>query len=342
MTNSTSEIKVSISVFGKCATTALGSEAVVEYLGDILDRFKITPIGSADATHFISIDHDLKAFNRSRKIPINRRMLIIYEPEAVNPSQHKPKIRAKYGRIVIGSPLQMQSASEILIHHGYLNEDFMETWKAHKDSIRTDTVGVVNENKFSFVRGNNYKLRLTAIRGICESGKRVNLAGKNWDASRSWHLKRQINALYLCLRLGGRLDLSNWHFSFNHQNLHLSGWVHSDVSFLAKNEFALVIENDSNYVSEKLFNSLLAGCLPIYVGPSLDIFGIPTDLAIAVDRESKNFSQAIATLTPDQKKTIKQKGEDFLKSQIDLGSRWNSSSTKARIQEATIKFLRST
>ena len=44
----------------------------------------------------------------------------------------------------------------------------------------------------------------------------------------------------------------------------------------------LVIENEKTYLSEKLFNALLAGCIPIYIGPELTKFKLPRGIAIEI------------------------------------------------------------
>jgi hypothetical protein len=41
-----------------------------------------------------------------------------------------------------------------------------------------------------------------------------------------------------------------------------------------------VIENSAEYMSEKLMEALFAGCIPIYVGPDPQEYGIPSNLVI--------------------------------------------------------------
>ena len=45
-------------------------------------------------------------------------------------------------------------------------------------------------------------------------------------------------------------------------------------------KFALVIENELSYMSEKLFDAFFAGCIPIYIGPDIAHYGIPKGLVI--------------------------------------------------------------
>jgi hypothetical protein len=43
---------------------------------------------------------------------------------------------------------------------------------------------------------------------------------------------------------------------------------------LSRYKYAIVIENSADFVSEKLFDCVSAGCLVLYVGPNLDEFNI--------------------------------------------------------------------
>jgi hypothetical protein len=67
----------------------------------------------------------------------------------------------------------------------------------------------------------------------------------------------------------------------------------SKQEILRKYKSALVIENDRTYMSEKLFDALIAGCIPIYVGPSVADYGIPADLVIEVEPTVMSVSSGI-------------------------------------------------
>ena len=56
---------------------------------------------------------------------------------------------------------------------------------------------------------------------------------------------------------------------------------------------AIVIENSQEYMSEKFFDALFSGCIPVYVGPNLEAFGIPSNLYIQADANSSSLSLAM-------------------------------------------------
>jgi hypothetical protein len=89
----------------------------------------------------------------------------------------------------------------------------------------------------------------------------------------------------------------------------LVGWFKSPLSFkgtsddklttLAAYKYSLVIENSVEYMSEKLFDSLFAGTLPIYVGPNPVEFGMPDFVAVHASPDIDSIMKAI-----DQARTI--------------------------------------
>jgi hypothetical protein len=67
------------------------------------------------------------------------------------------------------------------------------------------------------------------------------------------------------------------------------------MELLGKTKYSLVIENSANYVSEKLFEAAVTGNVSIYVGPPLELFGIPK-IAIQVQPNVESICKAIRTI----------------------------------------------
>jgi hypothetical protein len=53
------------------------------------------------------------------------------------------------------------------------------------------------------------------------------------------------------------------------------GEVEDKRMVISMYKYCLVIENSSEYLSEKIFDALLSGCIPIYIGPELISYEIP-------------------------------------------------------------------
>jgi hypothetical protein len=83
---------------------------------------------------------------------------------------------------------------------------------------------------------------------------------------------------------------------------------------LLNSRYHLIVENSTTTITEKLFDAVWAGCIPIYVGPSLTEFKLPNNLAIEVDSEDimHNFHQITSSNNDEAK--ILQTGNAFIKS----------------------------
>ena len=74
-----------------------------------------------------------------------------------------------------------------------------------------------------------------------------------------------------------KIRISGLKYFFRYNSNYL-GEVGDKRAVMVKYKYCLVIENSSEYLSEKLFDALLSGCIPIYVGPDLTKYEIPTNL----------------------------------------------------------------
>jgi hypothetical protein len=232
-------------------------------------------------------------FNRGRRI------LVVLEPRVVNPLLHKIWFRKLFGRVAVISRDQVILGNEEVLRFGTLvDRETTQAECAHSEQVpREDsTVALVNENKFSFVSGSLYKYRSEAIKSISNSSSTLKLAGKNWDKRMGWHFLTQAKCLLITLIAGVLPDLNQFQLPLSKLTLsqiHYAGRVESSVNFMRTAKYALVIENDASYVSEKLFNAILAGCVPIYVGPDLARHGIPVDVAIPYNGNASGLGEFI-------------------------------------------------
>jgi hypothetical protein len=62
---------------------------------------------------------------------------------------------------------------------------------------------------------------------------------------------------------------------------------------LSKYRYSVVIENSQEFLSEKLIDCILAGTIPIYVGPPTHPFGIPQDLIFSAEPNLESISNAL-------------------------------------------------
>jgi hypothetical protein len=335
---------VGISLWGKCLLDhdPNGDWPLVSLIRE--KGVSILPLNDPGVTHYVAMDHSvshLKAI--SKRIPVERRLLIALEPKAIIPSQYSRRVAREYKSVFVNSPIQALSLDNAkLMTLGSL-PSLSEVNKAILENLRSTrepgSLGIINENKYSFVKGNLYKTRRSLVELIANSGIRVDLAGSGWQEGVVPTLRKQFLAFASATMQRAHVDLSNFQSPLaSNPNLALHGRVPSAVEFLRDFEFALVVENDPDYISEKLFNAILAGCVPLYVGPPLAVFSLPADLAVPISANSRNISDVVRALTQPDKDRIREVGTEWLEERAGDGV-WSNYNHLEGISKAIASFL---
>lgn len=265
-----------------------------------------------------SYRHAIKYFGKS--LPVEKRTLIRVEPIVVNPYQYQIGIEEKYGKIVVISPNELKSAKNLYWESGYIDFENLETFPNQSET----GIAIINERKFSFIQGSNYKLRQRVIEEFLRNEQPIKLAGKNWNQTLTWDLKKQVFAALQGLKDNKGIVLSQFQFPLRVKSpwLEYAGRVSSARKFLSQSKFAIVIENDSTYVSEKLLNALIAGCIPLYEGPKLSDYGIPSKVAIEVGTSPAKFLHAVAAYSDCELKEVRETGQEWISS-LEARKRWS-------------------
>lgn len=276
------------------------------------------------ATHFVSVELDTGRLKRVRSVPISKRMLVRVEPRSVHPRQYRNKWANQFGKILVLSPHQKTSDTDEIWMGGHLPT--RAAVLAHVQSSsrieKAEHIGMINENKSSAVKGNLYTLRGNAIRALSKAGFKTDVGGVSWDNSLFWHIMNSIRSVAYAISQGCPPHWSAFRRPLREgPNLRLHGRVDSQIEFLAQYQFALVIENEATYVSEKILNAIMAHSIPIYVGPKLESIGLPGELAL---QASPTPSAILKTLTEfDTKKqtAILESGREWITSDSTI-DRW--------------------
>lgn len=192
------------------------------------------------------------------------RILLRFEPRVVNPFSFLRHNEKKFD-FIVDFGLRSSSALAWPQHPSMLKSNFNET------NLRLQRFVLVNSNKFSSVSGEQYSLR----KKLRLQSKEVDLFGHGWGNIPPLQKFRMLVLGVIFGSLGGALP--NWKA--------VSTWLLNDdvglgalqdkIASMETYSFAIVIENESSYLSEKLFDALAAGCIPVYVGldplpPSLE------------------------------------------------------------------------
>lgn len=236
-------------------------------------------------------------------------ILILWESGVTRPSDSKEEKTKDYNYIFSPSPMWIKGKNVFYFNwpNGIVHTEQIEGDSAHR---RLNRVIMLAGNKISFISGELYSLRRLYLKNNNEI---IDVYGSGWNSNRHV-LKSIFKALvkFLVSKTWSRptLDVNAFLKANNYY-----GSV-CDKSILLKYEFALVIENEATYVSEKLFDAIAFGCIPLYVGPNLEEFGIPMNVAFALNRDPKKSVDLSSLIHSKRKELLKirDNGYHFLRS----------------------------
>jgi hypothetical protein len=195
-----------------------------------------------------------------KKLSIDRKILINWEPQVVEPELYDAKYFTNFGLRLSPSDnwaCKIDGASFPWPQAKIDDPPNYETW-----SLRENKIVIIQANKFSGHKDARYHLRRKVIWKLGIKGL-LDLYGKDWHSNALLNFRWWFaNARRHKFR-----DLS-----FNPVGLSqppkkvYKGEIDSKFATYEKYQTALVIENSLDYVSEKLFDAVSAGCLTVYVG----------------------------------------------------------------------------
>jgi hypothetical protein len=236
-------------------------------------------------------------FARGSEIdPNDFNVLLLHEPRSVTPWQYQKDILSQFQLLIPFSPWR----GEIL---------GTTAWAYHpyKFSNQTDFSGtdrdiwisMINAAKYSSGVTSNYGLRRQVSKILTEQGINFRLYGWDWNSAISDELRRRAFGIRESVLAHEKISwtetLSNLFYKYDsYQN----GIADKSV-ILQRSELTLIIENDCDWITEKLFDAFTFRAVPIYVGPSFEKYlpGLEKCI-IRCEREASAVIERIKGITP--------------------------------------------
>ncbi len=269
-----------------------------------------------DCDYFLSFD---SVSIRSKKTN-TKYILIRSEPSIILPWCYSKKYCAQFDLIIdVGKPQKLG----LNVVHQPQNISII-----YKNKNREENrLVIVNSNLLSFRSGELYSLRRAAIINF----DFIDLYGHGWDISLSSKIKNTSIESYRVVKYPTKLSLRGIKLYF--RNIKWSrGAIENKFEVLSNYKYTLVIENTKGYLSEKLFDALVSGCIPIYVGEDLSLFNIPEGLVIQcqANLDSILYSYEIAKRLDYE--LWRRKCFDWLEN-VDILEQWSYSSFIPNIRD---------
>ena len=238
----------------------------------------------------------------NRGINRNRRTLIVVEPECVDPWPFLNQVRTKYGYIYAKSELWAErlEGNSFRFFNGelsLLDDDFRPDLLESENRMKKFVM--IQANKFSIIRGEQYSLRRDVIREAWKSDGVIDLYGRSWLMDGLSLLRDVISTIFVGVSYAARSrnfklmqvrGLKKMRFKMDER---YRGEPEDLIEVLKQYKYALVIENSLDYVSEKLFNAMAAGCQVLYVGSAISTYGPRPYSVINEKPESKKIVETM-------------------------------------------------
>lgn len=233
---------------------------------------------------------------------------IFMEPPVVLPNLYKalPKITAAFDRVylpnTIGNGYSLKDVDTKKLHNFYWPIPYDHVLEPCWSKVgRLKKIVVINgSHRPANKKNEQYSERIKVMVELLKFGA-VDLYGKGWD---KWWSR---NAMWLPYWLNRRAITSIYKGSCN-----------SKFEILQNYEFCLCYENMAmdGYITEKLFDCLYAGTIPIYKGAP----NIKNIIPAGVFIDGRDFSTTqemwnyVSSMTSDQIDRMRVAGKDFLNS----------------------------
>lgn len=211
------------------------------------------------------LDRSMYSTTRAKKV------LITVECRSVLPYQYSWIMGLMFGQIVISSNDDLEGHWSRGVPASNVPEDDLPDHNIEK-STRLGTACMIVANKRSFMRQANYKERTLLAITLSELLDGFTLYGRGWGQL-GLSIKETVAAFCRALwkpfdfRISQGLYLTSG--MFKHSKVCYGGEVESTLKTFKRHEYALVVENESSYYSEKLLAPMAAENKIIYLGPPL-------------------------------------------------------------------------
>lgn len=190
---------------------------------------------------------------------------------------------------------------------------------------------LMNGNKYSYVQNELYSLRRKAIRHF-EKRDDFDLYGFDWNKNGALTLGAAVQAFKSGQWFRYGFDvITGWHHSPRYL-----GTVEDKRATIAKYKFAIAVENEQKtqgYVTEKIFDCLFAGTVPVYLGAENITDYIPATCFIDLrSYPSMNaLEKRLRSMTEAEWHSYHQAGQQFLRS--EQFQRWSPAEVFKQIAE---------
>ena len=289
-------------------------------------------IDDADSLIANSYQKNVADYLEKNQIPTSKCILVLWEPYVVETTRYKSEVLSKFGTIFAPSidwAEKVGARSFNWPQDKVSDEDVFGAWQQ-----RINRAVMVQGNKFSARKGELYSLRRKVIMKL--GNGYLDLFGTNWNKGINfdwWHWSRSaLNSKI------NEISLKSF-FGIGQTYRNYFGVTDNKFKTLSKYKIAVVIENSADFVSEKLFDAVRAGCVTVYTGPNLKKYGIPDGSAIQIARNADAISETVRLLLEKSDQKLEEIARNQRFSLIKVSQDWNNTFVLSKLASDMVDVL---
>jgi hypothetical protein len=287
-------VNLSVSIFGVCATKLNDNHRWFGFISEIWKKgFHIVEIGDSCATVFISIDHSDENYKViSTNQSLKKKILILIEPPSINPNQYEERVWNYYDLLITTPTLSGLVPNSYTWIPGFIDDkEFNSIDSVEPLSNRDFKFGLLASNKYSPINSSLYQFRKQVLIEFSKLNILVFVGGLNWNQSWVWKTKEAFKSVILNLKYFRSFNLMGLFKSLclRKKDFISVGKIPDSYDFYARTQFVICIESDVYDSSEKIFEVIEAGAIPLYLGPDLSAYNLPNDSYYSMPYNPRKF-----------------------------------------------------
>jgi hypothetical protein len=321
-------------------------------LNNALKNLEFKDSEVADCDYLIFVNYNKKILRRFKKLKKTgtKLVLIRLEPIAVLPIQYTKKVEKIFDLIIspgrkiaadnksefIGWPYRYnfnpsKPNTERIQVENIVNQSVRDGFFEYKQwALRDNALVLIAANKVSPTKNSNYRIRRQIAQLMDKS--ELNVYGALWNDTKLQLLIHRIRTFLFAFRTGYIPNISEIYGRFFTRYSNFVSEPLNKHEVNRKYKFSLVIENSNYYCSEKLFDAMINGSIPIYIGPKNYEINLPDNLYLSCDGSVSEIRNLIANLSQRQCSDMLNSMKVFLQSN-DFLIGWQSEEIYRKIAE---------
>jgi len=229
----------------------------------------------------------------AQTLPPSRLVLVSWEPPINHAEMYEDHNLRKFGHKFFPSKIWAQN-------YGGHFFPWPQNYEVEYESLdewqnRLSKICMLQSNKWSFVKGENYTLRRQIPQKL---EKQIDLFGPNWNRGVVYDSLAIVQTAVRSGRSSRFKKQALTGIGYKYRNYR--GYVNDKIDTLKKYRYSLVVENSNEYVSEKVFDVLRAGTVPIYIGGEFEDTGLDEKMVVRAQPNLSSIKECIRSVMSDQ------------------------------------------